>query len=253
MYAGDRNNGRLPQKDTEKRTDQVIWLGSGIAVLTSIALSVIFWAIYGFVENFVGLYFEVFTMFTAATVLTYMIFWMAKNARKIGSELQEKVEVAIASEQLLGISGLAFFSVLREGVEIILFLSASASISFIETIIGAISGITAATIVATFLIRGTVRLDWRRFFLYTSSFLLLFASGILMHGIQELQELGTLPPIIERVYDTSAILPEESVLGSLLYVFVGYQEAPSLLAIFLQFVYLIIFGTYLYKVYKSVV
>lgn len=229
-----------------------LWLGSGLAVLASAVLSVAFWTLYGFAESFAGIWFEAFAMFTATAVLTYMIFWMAKNARKIRGELQQRVDVAISSGQLLGISGLAFISVLREGAETILFLSAAAAISFTETVVGAALGLFAASVVAFFLMRGTVRLNWRRFFLYTSLLLLLFASGITMHGAQALQELGVLPPIVERVYDTSAILPEDGVLGSVLHVFIGYHDAPSLIILLVQFGYLAIFGAYVYKVYKPV-
>jgi len=227
-----------------------LWWGSGFAVLASVVLSVVFWTLYGFAESFAGLWFEAFAMFTAAVVLTYMIFWMAKNARKIRGELQERVDVAVSSGQLLGISAVAFTSVLREGAETILFLSAAAVISFTETAIGATLGLFAASVVAVFLMRGTVKLDWRKFFLYTSVLLLLFASGITMHGAQALQELGVLPPIIEHVYDVSAVVPEDGALGSVLHVFVGYHDAPSLLILLVQIMYLIIFGAYIRRVYR---
>jgi len=227
-----------------------LWLGSGLAVLASVVLSVIFWALYGFAESFAGLWFEAFAMFTATAVLTYMIFWMAKNARKIRGELQERVDVAISSGQLLGISAVAFTSVLREGVETILFLSAAAAISFTETAVGAIMGLFVASVVAVFLMRGTVKLDWRKFFLYTSVLLLLFASGITMHGTQALEELGVLPPIVEHVYNVSAVLPEDSALGSVLHVFIGYHDAPSLLILLVQIAYLAIFGVYIRHVYR---
>jgi len=227
-----------------------LWLGSLLAVVVSVVFSAIFWTLYGFAESFAGLWFEAFAMFAATAVLTYMIFWMAKNARKIRGELQERVDVAISSGQLLGISAVAFTSVLREGVETILFLSAAAAISFTETAIGATLGLFVATVVAVFLMRGTVKLDWRKFFLYTSVLLLLFASGITMHGTQALQELGVLPPIIEHVYNVSSVLPEDSALGSILHVFIGYHDAPSLLILLVQFTYLIVFGVYIKRVYK---
>jgi len=236
-----------------KRNDlgKYLWLGSGLAVLASAFLSMIFWTFYGLAESYAGLWFEAIAMFTAATVLTYMIFWMAKNARKVKGELHEKVDVAISSGQLLGISSVAFTSVLREGAETILFLSAAATISFTETIVGATLGLFAASVVAFFIMRGTVKLDWRKFFLYTSILLILFASGITMHGAKALQELGVLPSIVERVYDLSSILPEDGPLGSVLHVFFGYHDAPSLLLLLVQFGYLAIFGSYVREVNRK--
>jgi len=241
--------GRIGKNDLHK----YLWLGSGLAVAAGAFLSVIFWTLYGFAESFAGLWFEALAMFTATAVLTYMIFWMAENARKIKGELQEKIDVAISSGQLFGISAVAFTSVLREGVETILFLSAAAAVSFIETAVGAALGLFVAVVVAVFLMRGTVRLDWRKFFLYTSVLLLLFASGITMHGTQALQELGMLPPIVEHVYDASAVLAEDSVLGSMLHVFIGYHDAPSLLILLVQIAYLVVFGAYIRRVYKPAV
>jgi len=228
-----------------------LWLGSGLAVLASVLFSLIFWTFYGLAESLAGLWFEAFAMFAATVVLTYMIFWMAKNARKIKGELQEKVDVAISTGQLLGISAVAFISVLREGVETTLFLSAAAALGFTQTALGASLGLLAAFIVAAFLMKGTVKLDWRKFFIYTSALLLIFASGITMHGTMALQELGVLQPIIEHVYDASAVLPEDSVLGSVLHVFTGYHESPSLLVLLVQIAYLAIFGTYVRIVYKT--
>jgi len=239
------------KKTGKKDLTKYLWLGSGLAVLVSVILSAVFWTLYGFAESYAGLWFEAFAMFTATGVLTYMIFWMAKNARKIKGELQERLDVAISSGQLLGISAVAFTSVLREGVETILFLSAAAAISFTETVVGAALGLFVAAIVAVFLMRGTLKLDWRKFFLYTSVLLLLFASGITMQGAQALQELGVLPPIIDHVYDLSVVLPEENnVLGSVLHVFIGYHDAPSLMILLVQFTYLLVFGAYIIRVYN---
>jgi len=226
-----------------------LWLGTGLAVLASVAVSVVFWTLYFSAESFAGHWFEAAAMYTATIVLTYMIFWMAKNARTIRGELQQKVDVAVSSGHVMGISAVAFISVLREGVETILFLSAAAAISFVDTAFGAALGLLASVLVAVFLMRGTLKLDWRKFFLYTSILLLLFASGITMQGTHALEELGVLPatPV---VYDASAVLPEDGAIGSILHVFIGYHDAPSLLILLVQITYLIIFGTYIRKVYS---
>jgi len=243
--------GAYLKKIGKEDLTKYLWLGSGLAVLASAVLSVIFWTLYGFAEGFAGLWFEAIAMFTASAVLTYMIFWMAKNARKIKGELQVRVDMAISKGQLMGITALAFTSVLREGVETILFLSAAAAINLTETSIGATIGLLVAIILAVFLMKGTVKLDWRKFFMYTSILLLLFASGITMHGTMALQELGILPPIIEHVYDYSAVLPEDGILGSVIHVFIGYHDAPSLLILIAQAVYIAIFGTYILVIYRK--
>jgi len=238
--------GRIGRKDLIK----YLYLGSGLAVLASVLVAALLWTLYGYVEGIASHWFEAFAMFTAASVLTYMILWMAKNSRRIRGELQERVDVAISSGQLLGIALLAFTSVLREGVETTLFLSTAAILALGDTIIGAAIGFAVALLISLLLMRGTLRLDWRKFFMYTSALLILFASGIVMHGAEALQELGILPPVVEHVYDLSAVLPEYSPIGSLIHVFTGYHESPSLLMLLVQLGYLVVFGVYVYRVYR---
>ena len=61
--------------------------------------------------------------------------------------------------------------------------------------------------------------------------LILFAAGLLAHGIHELQEAGLLPVVIEHVWDISPILSDEGTLGSLLKALLGYNANPSLLEV----------------------
>ena len=77
----------------------------------------------------------------------------------------------------------------------------------------------------------TVRLDLRRFFDVTSALLLLFAAGLMAHGVHELQEAGILPVLIEHVWDINWLLDERSTLGSLLKALFGYNGNPSLLEV----------------------
>ena len=73
------------------------------------------------------------------------------------------------------------------------------------------------------------RLNVRTFFRVTSVLLILFAAGLVAHGVHELQEAGVLPIIIEHVWDINYILDEKSTLGSILKALFGYNGNPSLL------------------------
>jgi len=239
------------RKIGKSELNKYLYLGSGLAVLASILVAAVFWTLYGYAESLVGLWFEAFTMFTAAGVLTYMILWMAKNARGLRGELQKKVGVAISSGQLLGITFLALTSVLREGVETILFLSASTILSLTDTVVGASLGLIVTLAVSVLLMRGSLRLDWRKFFMYTSVLLILLASGIVMHGAESLQELGILSPLMKHVYDLSAVLPEGGAVGSLIHILTGYHDSPSLMMLMVQLGYLAVFGVYTWRVYSA--
>src|SRR3989338_10056702 len=55
--------------------------------------------------------------FAACGVLTYMIFWMDSQARKIKPEVEMKVEQAVRTGELIAIIALPFLAVIREGAE----------------------------------------------------------------------------------------------------------------------------------------
>ena len=65
------------------------------------------------------------------------------------------------------------------------------------------------------------------FFQVTGALLLLFAAGMLAHGVHELQETGLVPTLIEQLWDTNSILDERSPLGEALKALVGYNGNPS--------------------------
>ncbi len=64
-------------------------------------------------------------MWVAAVILTWMIFWMRKQAVNIKGQLQAQIHSALGSGSALGLIGLAFFVVVREGIETVLFLFAA--------------------------------------------------------------------------------------------------------------------------------
>ncbi|MFQ6014006.1 MAG: FTR1 family protein [Anaerolineae bacterium] len=176
--------------------------------------------------------FEGAAMLLATGVLTYMIFWMQYQGRYIKMALERDVQVAVTTGQNWALASLAFIAVFREGVETVLFLSAAAFVAAAgETLWGGLLGLAVAIVVGWLIFATTVRLDVRRFFDVTSILLLLFAAGLLAHGVHEFQEAGLIPIIIEHVWDTNHILNEKSTLGSMLKALFGYNGNPSLIEV----------------------
>jgi high-affinity iron transporter len=173
--------------------------------------------------------FEGVTMFLAAGVLTWMIFWMARQSRSIKSELETDVRRAVNSTGTKALYWLAFFAVVREGVELVLFLTASAfASSAAETLVGAALGLMGALILGWLVFESSLRLDLRRFFLITGTLLILFSAGLVAHGVSEFNEVGWIPNVIEHVWDINFLVNESSVAGEMLKAFFGYNGNPSL-------------------------
>ena len=65
-----------------------------------------------------------FASLLAVVFVTWMIFWMAKHSRSLPSEMHNKLE---KNTSALAVAGIAFFAVVREGVETSVFLWSATS------------------------------------------------------------------------------------------------------------------------------
>ncbi len=217
-----------------------LWLGTGSAMLLSIVVGVLL-TLFGLsLEGMAEQIFEGVTMLLAASVLTWMIFWMSRHARYIKRQLEADVRRATLQTGKRGLFALAFLAVLREGLELALFLTAATfTTTAQQTLLGGLLGLGTAVLLAWSLFATTVRLDLRRFFQVTGALLILFAAGLVAHSIHEFNEVGWIPPIIEHVWDLNPILDENSLPGEMLKALFGYNGNPSLTEVLAYLAYFI--------------
>lgn len=234
-----------------------VWLGAIVAVALSVVIGLVVAAIYGSFSGVSEKLFEGTASILATAVLTYMVFWMAKNARRIRGEVEEKIDIAINRESLWGIAILSFVAVVREGIETILFLTAIASSDPGGTAIGAIGGIALVMVLAVLLMKGMYRLDIRKFFKVTSILLIVFAAGLLGYGVHEFIEamkiwgvdLGILaqPAFDINPSDIAHPLHEKGTVGSIFKTLIGYDGNPEILRVIAYLSYWLAIGTYWLK------
>jgi high-affinity iron transporter len=211
---------------------RVIWAGTAAAVAISIACGAALFFTVGELEGRAEQIFEGVAMFSAVAVLTWMIFWMRKQAVNIKKHLEARLAGALAAGSAVGLASVVFFAVLREGWETALFLFAiSESSSPLSTSVGAIIGLVVSITLGIALYMGSRRLNLRQFFTVTGVLLIVFAAGLLAHGVHEFQEAGLLPMTVEHVWDTNAVLSEDSRTGEFLTALFGYNGNPSLLEV----------------------
>ena len=231
-----------------RRTDlaPALWMGAlaalGVSILTAVILT-----LFGLsLEDGAEQIYEGITMLLAAGILTWMIFWMSGQAKNIKTELEEGINKAVATTGKRAVFGLAFLAVVREGVELALFITAAffagssenVTTNIILTLTGVVLGLGTAVLLGWSLLAATARLNLRRFFQITGYLLILFAAGLVAHGIHEFNEVGWIPSIIEHVWDVNAVVNETSVVGELLKTLFGYNGNPSLTEVIGYFVYL---------------
>jgi high-affinity iron transporter len=230
-----------------RRTDLVpaVWLGVIAAGFVSVFTAILLTAFGRSLEGQAEQIFEGVTMFIAAGILTWMIFWMSKQARFLKSELEDGVNKAASSTGRVAVFWLAFLAVVREGVELAIFVTAAffasnqaESASLVQILAGTILGLGTAVLLGYTIFATTVRLDLRSFFRITGIMLILFAAGLVAHGVHEFNEVGWIPPVIEHVWDVNAILDETSVPGQLMKTLFGYNGNPALTEMLAYFGYL---------------
>lgn len=174
--------------------------------------------------------FEGITMLAAAGLLTWMILWMHRQSRFLRSKIEQDVRTALGRSGGSALFGVAFLAVVREGIELALFLVAAgmASANPGQDLLGAGVGLSAAAALGWVLFTSTRRLPLGRFFQVTNILLILFAAGLVAHGVHEFNEVGWIPGVVEHVYDLNPILNEKSTVGQLLTALFGYNGNPSL-------------------------
>jgi high-affinity iron transporter len=215
-----------------------VWYGAlsaiGVSIITGILLTAFGLSLEGAAEQI----FEGVAMILAASVLTWMIFWMNRQSRSIKGELEAGVNQATSTGGTRALFSLAFLAVVREGIELALFLTAATFASDPQsTILGSLLCLGAAILLGWGLFASTLRLNLRRFFQLTGFLLILFAAGLVAHGVHEFNEVGWIPAIIEHVWDANPILDENSTLGSMLKALFGYNGNPSLTEVLAYFTY----------------
>jgi high-affinity iron transporter len=226
----------------------VVWRGVGLAVTLSIlaglGLNLLGMEFEGVLEEA----FEGIAMLLAAGILTWMILWMQRQGGEIRREIETKTRQASLQKGGQALFFLAFLAVFREGIELALFLMATRlATSPLATLVGAILGLVTAIALGLLVFSSTRRLNLRQFFIVTNVLLLLFAAGLVAHGVHELNEAGWIPSIIEPVWDVNHILHDKSPTGEIMKALFGYNGNPSLTEVLAYIGYFLILGTILIR------
>ncbi|MCC6147798.1 MAG: FTR1 family protein [Anaerolineaceae bacterium] len=207
-----------------------LWAGVVAAVIVSILIAVVLHIIGLSLEGAAEPAFEGLIMLFAAGLLTWMIFWMKSHAPTLKSQIESDVHQAAEKNSRRALFGVSFLTVVREGTELAIFLTAAGfAADALQTFTGALLGLAGAVVSGWVLFSSTRRLPLGTFFQVTNVLLILFAAGLFAHGIGELNEIGWVPALIPDLYNLKPILNQKTtVLGQALHAIFGYSDSPSL-------------------------
>jgi high-affinity iron transporter len=170
-------------------------------------------------------------MFVAAALVASLVVWMWRTGRSIRNRLEQRLDSlmgnaatpAVDSRSALGVFAFAFLMVFREGAETVLFLTAlsgTPSGSALTTLVGSGLGLSLAILFGVLLVRGSVRVNLRRFFGVTGLVLLVLVVKLAAGGLHEFFEAGVLAggPFWEKVVEVVASKAASFVVLALLIV-----------------------------------
>lgn len=243
------------------RQDLYRWgyLGITLSIIASFGLGYLLYVVYSGLTEKLAAGFEVSAGVIAVVVLSYMIVWMAKNAKNIKGAIEEKIDVAVTTGNLAAISIAAFTSVGREGLETVLFLAPFIGSNLIGVLAGGLLGVASIIVLLYLLVRRIYRARLSSVFKYTSLLVVILAAGILYHTMHELVETleqgGVALGLLSRqaynlgILETS-IFGEEGLVGGILHSFTGYMQSAPWLSVMSYFLYWAVMGSLLYKTYR---
>jgi high-affinity iron transporter len=219
-----------------------IWLGTGAAIALSVVAGVALYQTVGGFEEPYEQIFEGAAMLLAAVVVTWMLFWMRRQAASVKGDLQAAVDRVLTEGSVWGLALLAFTAVIREGIETSLFLVGQATSTRGDApsvILGAVIGLGIAAAIGVGFYQGSRRLNLQSFFRWTGIALVFIAAGLLSHAIHEFVEVGIITVGTQTAYDVSTILPDDTGVGQFLRAIFGYSARPEAITLIAHVAYVV--------------
>jgi high-affinity iron transporter len=211
-----------------------MWLGVGLAVALCAGVAAILDIVDENLPQRQQEGFEAIVGLVAVAMVTFMIVYMRRNARKLGGELRGNAAAALAAGSAWGLVGMAFFAVMREGLETAMFLlaafqSSAGVVSPLAAGLGALCGLLVATVIGLLIYRGGMRLNLARFFRVTAVLLVLIAAGLISSAIHHANEAAMLTTGNAQALDLSSVITpaSDSVISGMITGLLGIYPFPS--------------------------
>ena len=179
--------------------------------------------------------FNAVVLLLASMLIAWTVFWMGMHGREISGRLS-KAGAAVRDGALpySALLMVVLFAVMREGSEAVFFLFGAAQgmdDAGHGMLLGGLLGAGSALLAGGLLYFGLVRIPLQTLFTVSGWLLMLLAAGMASQASWNLVVIEWLPPVVERLWDSSSLLSQDSLAGQILHVLVGYDDQPSALQV----------------------
>ena len=224
--------------DGDRRGLRALFVGVAAGVALALALG---WGILHAQDELTGNALEIFqiaAMTLAAALIVQMVFWMRKHGRKLKANLETQLAEARAQQGQWGIIIIAALAVAREGAETVIFLYGLAVGGEISALIsGALGGFAVAMLTAWGAAKSLAWLPLGRLLQLSAFLLLVLASSMLVAASDHMIGMDWLPTLVDPVWDSAALLDDQTGIGRLLHDFAGYRAQPALSTLLIWLAY----------------
>ncbi|HZR73056.1 FTR1 family iron permease [Bradyrhizobium sp.] len=171
-------------------------------------------------------------LMAAVAMLMWHNAWMAGHGREMAADMiKVGEEVTRGRRPLAALAVVVGLAVLREGLEVVLFLYGIivGGATGWQLLAGGLLGVMAGVALTAVTYLGLVSIPARYIFTVTTLLITLLAAGMAAQAVQFLDAAGVLTVLTGSVWDTSAWLPQNGIVGTALHALMGYNERPSLM------------------------
>jgi high-affinity iron transporter len=209
------------------------WLAGGVVLgLLGAGLMAVFADAIGNWANGIGQeLFNAIVLGAAVLMLAWHNIWMASHGAELAADAKAvSKDINDGNRELSILLVVVGIAVLREGSETVLFLygiAASGESNWGNMLAGGALGVLAGVALGYLVYAGLLRIPLRWFFSATALLVLLLAAGMASQAAHFLIAADLLPSLATPLWDSSAILSDESITGRLMHSLVGYDSRPA--------------------------
>jgi high-affinity iron transporter len=213
----------------ERKALRPMWYGVGLSLALCTTIAVILAAVDRSLPHAQQEGLATVLAILAVAGVTYMVVWMKRHSRGLKGTLEQSAESALKLGSTWALVGMAFFAVLREGLETAVFLLAVFGNSKEPAVTGtgAVLGVAVAVGLGYAIYKGGVRINLSRFFKFTGFVLVLVAAGLLASAVHTAHEAGWLGILQAQAFDLRWLVAPGSVRAALLTGMLGLQPIPT--------------------------